>query len=283
MFSYVPSQLAGENAPLVVVLHGCTQSAEEVALQTGWNKLADSLGFFVLYPQTGFSNNMTNCFNWFKEKDIASDEGECASIFQMLNHFQMEFSVDTSRIFITGLSAGGAMAVAMLARYPDLFSAGAIVAGGPYGAAWNIRSAKKAMRGKVIYTREEWANLVRLQNPDFNGIYPTISVFHGTNDKTVQPANAEYLIAQWTQLHGAKISPSLVNKCFEELPFVELKQYMNARDETIARWYVLQGMKHALSIATGDAIHQGGTTGKYTIDTGFHIPWQCAVDFGLTE
>src|SRR6056297_3528506 len=118
MYSYTPPQLSKGNHPLVIVLHGCTQSAAEVAEQTGWNKLADSLGFFVLYPQTKFGNNVSKCFRWFSEKDIASNEGECGSIHQMTNYFMEQFPVDSNRVFITGVSAGGAMAVAMLARYP---------------------------------------------------------------------------------------------------------------------------------------------------------------------
>ena len=283
MFSYLPPNLSDGNFPLVVVLHGCTQSAEEVALQTGWNKLADSLGFSVLYPQTNFSNNISKCFRWFSEKDIGSEEGESASIHQMVTHFMASNPVDSNRIFITGLSAGGAMAVAMLARYPDLFSAGAIIAGGPYGAAWNIRSAKKAMRGKVKHSPKEWADLVRSQRPAFSGDYPVISVYHGTHDKMVRPENAGHLIDQWTALHGVDNAPVLVVNNFDDSPHVQLRKYNNHQNETVARWYVLSGVKHELSISTGNAINQGGKTGKYTIDTGFHIPWQCAEDFGLTD
>lgn len=282
MYSYAPAQLSDGNHPLVIVLHGCTQSAADVAVQTGWNKLADSLQFFVLYPQTHFGNNVSKCFRWFREEDTASDRGESYSIYQMIAYFREKHPVDSTRIYITGLSAGGAMAVAMLARYPDLFSAGAIIAGGPYGAAWNIRSAKKAMRGKVKYTQEEWADFVRSQNPDFNGSYPKISIFHGTSDKTVRPANAEQLMVQWTHLHGAQTSPSMVIERFEDNPRVELRQYTNVQNEIVVRWYVLHEVKHALSISIGDAINQGGKLGKHTVDTGFHITWQSAVDFGLT-
>lgn len=179
MYSYEPNNLPHGKHPLVVVLHGCTQTAHEVASQTGWNKLADSLQFYVLYPQTHFGNNVTRCFRWFKESDIASDEGESYSIYHMIDHFVNTNAVDTGRIYITGLSAGGAMAVAMLARYPALFHAGAIVAGGPYGAAMNLNAARKAMKGKVNYSADEWAEKVRSQNPDFTGDYPPISVFHG--------------------------------------------------------------------------------------------------------
>lgn len=283
MYSYTPSSLADGIYPLVVVLHGCTQSAHEVAAQTGWNKLADSLRFFVLYPQTHFGNNVTSCFRWFREKDIASDEGESRSIYQMIVRFLEKYPVDSTRIHITGLSAGGAMAVAMLARYPGLFHSGAIVAGGPYGAAWNFQSAKKAMRGKVQHTPDEWANLVRAQNPDFTDDYPIISVFHGTKDKTVHPETSKQLIAQWTSLHHSNGDPSFIEKNFTGHPLVEFQQYNTAAGESIARLYLIKDVKHALSISTGDALNQGGKTGRYTVDTGFHIPWQCAVDFGLTE
>lgn len=283
MYSYSPAHLPDDNYPLVLVLHGCTQSAEEVALQTGWNRIADSLGFFVLYPQTKFANNVSKCFRWFSEKDIASDAGESASIHQMVKHFMQHHPVDSTEVFITGISAGGAMAVAMLARYPELFASGAIIAGGPFGAAWNIKGAKKSMRGKAEHTPGEWAGFVRSQNPGFTGTYPTISIYHGTKDKTVHPRNAEHLIAQWTHLHGAEFPPALFEENYNNQLHVQLKLFANSEGDSVVRYYSLHDVEHALSVAAGDAANQGGRAGRYSVDTGFHVPWQSAVDFGLTK
>lgn len=283
MYVYAPIEHSRKELPLVVVLHGCTQSAESVAAHTGWNKLADSLGFHVLYPQTGFKNNVSGCFRWFSEKDISTDQGESASIFQMINKMLRDYKIDSSRVYITGMSAGGAMAVAMMVRYPELFAAGAIVAGGPYGAAWSVRSARKAMRGKVKYSPQKWAETARSQRPDFRGRYPVISVYHGSKDKTVHPDNADHLIDQWTALHQTGQKPSKVERGFQNHSWVERCEYTDQQNRVIAVQYQLQGIKHALSIATGNSARQGGKDGKFMTDTGFHIPWQCVVDFGLTD
>jgi poly(3-hydroxybutyrate) depolymerase len=117
MFVHVPEHLPAD-APLVVALHGCSQSAEQYDVGTGWSMLADKLGFAVVYPEQQPANNPQNCFSWFSPGDIARDQGEALSIRQMVAHAVASFGVDPRRVFVTGLSAGGAMASVMLATYP---------------------------------------------------------------------------------------------------------------------------------------------------------------------
>src|SRR6516165_7032885 len=144
MFVYAPEHLPPK-APLVVALHGCTQTADEYDHGTGWSSLADSLGLAVLYPQQQPANNPKNCFSWFLPGDIARGKGEALSIRAMVEHAIAIFASDRRKVFVTGLSAGGAMASVMLATYPEIFAGGAIIAGLPYGCANNIQQAFEAM------------------------------------------------------------------------------------------------------------------------------------------
>lgn len=134
---YVPDDLP-EAAPLVVVLHGCTQTAAGYDSGSGWSQLADQEGFALLFPEQQRANNPNLCFNWFVPSDTKRNGGEALSIRQMIEAVVVEYGLDPGRIFITGLSAGGAMASVMLACYPEVFTGGAIIAGLPYGSAKTI-------------------------------------------------------------------------------------------------------------------------------------------------
>ena len=140
MFTYLPPDLAGE-CGLVVVLHGCTQSAAGYDIGAGWSTLAKRFGFALLLPEQQRSNNPNGCFNWFQRGDIERGRGEALSIRQMVEKLVSDQVVDRTRVFVTGLSAGGAMTSVMLATYPDVFAGGAIIAGLPYGAANNVQHA----------------------------------------------------------------------------------------------------------------------------------------------
>ena len=129
---YVPAGMKS-GAPLVVVLHGCTQSAAVYDQGSGWSHLADRHGFALLFPEQQRANNMNLCFNWYQPGDAARDQGEAASIRAMVAQMVKTHSLDPARVYVTGLSAGGAMTSVMLAAYPDVFAAGAIIAGLPFG------------------------------------------------------------------------------------------------------------------------------------------------------
>jgi len=144
MFSFVPEHLSPSPA-LVVVLHGCGQTAAGYDLGTGWSTLAERYGFALLMPEQQASNNANTCFNWFNPEDISRDGGEAGSIRQMIARMASDHNIDSRRIYVTGLSAGGAMTSVMLATYPELFAGGAVIAGLPYGIASNVREALSGM------------------------------------------------------------------------------------------------------------------------------------------
>jgi len=203
MFRYLPRGLKA-GAPLVVVLHGCGQTASGYDLGTGWCQLADQLGFAVLAPEQKAVNNPNTCFDWFNPEDITRGEGEAASIAAMIRTLMETHRLDAARVFITGLSAGGAMTAVMLATYPELFAGGAIVAGLPFGAAQNVRDALESMRSAPLRTPQAWGEAVRAAS-DHQGPWPKISIWHGALDTTVNLNNAQASLAQWADLHGLSL------------------------------------------------------------------------------
>ncbi|MFY0580729.1 PHB depolymerase family esterase [Cystobacter fuscus] len=187
MWKHVPADMPA-NAPLVVALHGCTQTAAAYT-NTGWNALADQLKFYVVYPEQLSANNQNVCFNWFEPGDIARGSGEALSIKQMVDKMKADASIDPSRVFVTGLSAGAAMSHVMAATYPDVFSGAAIMAGIPYKCATTMTDAFSCMSPGVSKTPDQWASLVRGAYSGYTGAYPKISLWHGTSDYTVKNTN----------------------------------------------------------------------------------------------
>ena len=205
MLTYVPERPA-KNPALVVVLHGCTQTAEGYDKGAGWSKLAERGGFVLLYPEQRRSNNAHGCFNWFVSGDTQRGSGEAASIHEMILSAIATHGIDRRRVFICGLSAGGAMAGAMLATYPETFKAGAILAGLPFGAAATTSEALESMYSGRLKAAKSWGDLVRGAS-DHAGSWPAVAVWHGTADSTVKPINAGEIIKQWTDVHGLTTPP----------------------------------------------------------------------------
>ncbi len=192
---------AGSSRPLVVALHGCTQTAAGFAEGSGWRRLAEANDFTLLLPEQRAVNNRKTCFSWFEPHDTRRDEGEVESIHQMIEHVVAAYGTDPRRIYVTGLSAGGSMAGALLATYPELFAGGAIVAGLPYGAADGAAQAFDCMF--VGRTREPrlWGDAVRAAAPT-PARWPLVAIWQGTADSVVKPINAGELVKQWTNVHG---------------------------------------------------------------------------------
>jgi poly(hydroxyalkanoate) depolymerase family esterase len=203
MFSFVPD--SSKNAPLVVVLHGCGQSASGYDAGAGWSQLGAAKGFAVLAVEQKAVNNPGTCFNWFNPEDVTRDGGEAASIAAMIVQMVQTHGLDPRRVFITGLSAGGAMTAAMLATYPEIFAGGAIIAGLPFGAASNVGEALGAMRSAPLKTPHQWGDLVRAASNNKGG-WPRISIWHGGVDTTVSVSNAQASAAQWADVHGLNLT-----------------------------------------------------------------------------
>lgn len=200
MLEFVPS-LRRDPPTLVVVLHGCLQTADQFDKGSGWSRMARDKGFVLLYPEQTKQNNQNLCFNWFRPSSVARDRGELMSIRQMVEHSARRHNIPADRIFLQGLSAGGAMAGALLATYPGLFAAGQIVGGLPYGAARDAMTAMHVMKSGARRTAQEWGDLVRTVR-DEETATPAISIWHGRVDSVVTIANAEATLAQWLDVYG---------------------------------------------------------------------------------
>lgn len=268
MFHYVPESLT-PGAALVVVLHGCSQDADSYVELSGWQTLADTHGFALLAPQQSESNNPGTCFNWFENADNARDQGEALSIHNMAAQLLADFDLDRERVFVTGLSAGGYMTTAMLASYPEVFAAGAVVAGGPYGCADSANTAFSCMSGSVTKAGADWAELVTSKT-DHQGDYPRLSVWHGQADGIVSASNADELVKQWTALHGLAVSGADED---------ELTGHRRLRygSPPVVELILIAGMGHAVAVDPQVC----GAAGPYASDVGVCSSLEIARFWGL--
>lgn len=274
--TFVPDDRAND-IPLVVVLHGCTQNAALYDKGSGWSELADREGFALLYPEQQRSNNPNLCFNWYQPGDAVRGRGEAQSISQMVTHMIALHGLDRSRVFVTGLSAGGAMASVMLATYPDLFAGGAVIAGLPFASARSLPEALERMRGGGTPSRRLLASRAQAA-ADHSGPMPSLSVWHGTQDSIVDPSNADALVDQWRDLHGHGEGASDVESIGRHRR--EIWRDGNGRD--IVERYDIQGMGHGTPLATGgeDGL---GVAGPHMLNTGISSTKRIAEFWGLSE
>jgi poly(hydroxyalkanoate) depolymerase family esterase len=276
MFSYVPAHLPRTPA-LVVVLHGCAQTAASYDLGAGWSTLADRYRFALLLPQQQMTNNPTNCFNWFLPEDTKRGSGEALSIRQMIDAMIAAHGIDPARVFVTGLSAGGGMTSVMLAAYPETFAGGAIIAGLPYGAAASVNEALERMFAPRPRSAREWGDLVRAASRH-RGPWPRVSVWHGDADTVVRPDNADEIVKQWTDVHDLEPAPTLTERV-DGYP----RQVWRDRDgRDVIELYTIPGMAHGTPLAAGPADTHCGIPGAFLLDVGISSSYHIAKFWGLT-
>ncbi|MFI7325778.1 alpha/beta hydrolase family esterase [Streptomyces rubiginosohelvolus] len=266
MYVYRPAALPA-NAPVVVALHGCTQSAQVYSDNAGLNTFADRHGFLVVYAETTTANNASKCFNWFQPGDTRRGQGEAASIRQMVAHAATAYGADTGRVQVTGLSAGGAMTSVMLAAYPDVFAAGAVVAGIPYGCGTDVVSAFGCMSPGVDRTPAAWAQAVRDAHPGFAGHWPRVAIWHGDSDATVAPRNADELRDQWTAVHGLGQTPDRTSTIGPNS--TRRSEYLAADGgASVVEVNRVPGIGHGTPVDPGSGAEQCGATGtQHFIDS----------------
>ncbi|MCG5502086.1 extracellular catalytic domain type 1 short-chain-length polyhydroxyalkanoate depolymerase [Ectothiorhodospira lacustris] len=240
---YIPAGYQGEPLPLVVMLHGCTQSADDFAAGTRMNELAEASRFLVAYPEQPASANPSRCWNWFNADDQQRDRGEPSLIAGITRQIVRDFGILPGCVYVAGLSAGGAAAAVMGATYPELYAAIGVHSGLAYGAAQDMPSAFAAMRGGAPTATRGGATAPAL---------PTI-VFHGDRDTTVSPVNGEQIIAQ--AMAAARLTTRTEQGHGPDGMGYTRTTYSDTGTHTVLEHWVLHGAGHAWS--------GGSTEGSY--------------------
>jgi poly(hydroxyalkanoate) depolymerase family esterase len=245
---YVPSGYTGQAVPLVVMLHGCTQSPDDFAAGTRMNELAEEQTFLVAYPAQTQAANMSKCWNWFSAGDQQRDQGEPSLIAGITREIMQDIAVEPGRVYIAGLSAGGAAAAIMGATYPDLYAAIGVHSGLACGAASDMPSAFAAMKQGGSATKKG----VRRQGRSASAV-PTI-VFHGDRDTTVNPVNGDEVVDQakasavlQTRINRGESTGGMGYTC---------TSHSDASGQTMLEQWLLHGAGHAWS--------GGSSAGSYT-------------------
>jgi poly(hydroxyalkanoate) depolymerase family esterase len=262
--------------PLVVALHGCTQDAQEYAENSGWASLADRWDFLLLLPEQRRSNNWTRCFNWYSPEDSRRDSGEALSIRQMIARMQRDYAVDPQRIYVTGISAGAAMTMNLAADYPDVFAGAAPVAGIPFGCADGFLSALGCMWDPPAKDAAEWGAEV-LSATDHQGPWPRISVWQGEADSAVDPANAEAIVSQWTNVHGIGSTPEDAH----DLKGHVHSLYRDSSGRVLVESYRINGMGHGVPVDPGPSRNQCGKAARFFPDVDICSSLRIAELWGL--
>jgi poly(hydroxyalkanoate) depolymerase family esterase len=252
---YVPSSYqAGSSLPLVVALHGCTQSADQLRQLTHWDALAEAKGFIVLFPQQDAANNPLTCWNFFQDGSMHRGAGDPARIAAVTSVIENTYNVDPHRVYVAGFSAGGAMASVMAATYPDYFAAIGTGSGCEYSAGATCAGYRSA--DPTAAAQRAHAEMSTRARP-----IPFIA-FQGDADTTVPPANADQLVQQWLMSDdmaddGAANGSISTTAAKSNFGFSQggatytTKTYNDAHGAELAQYWVVRGMKHAWS--GGDA------------------------------
>jgi poly(hydroxyalkanoate) depolymerase family esterase len=251
---YVPSSYQGRPAPLIIMLHGCTQSADDFAVGTRMNMVAEEHGILVVYPEQTSAANMQKCWNWFSEADQNRDRGEPSLIAGITREVMRDYTVDPSRVYVAGLSAGGAAAAIMGQTYPDLYAAIGVHSGLARGAAHDMPSAFGAMRGDGAASRHVPADR---QGETCSELVPTI-VFHGDRDTTVNPRNADAVVSQAAR--GMALAAHTDEGVAPGGLGFSRTRYTDRTDQVLIEQWIIRGGGHAWS--------GGSSLGSYTEERG---------------
>lgn len=249
---YLPSGYQGQELPLVVMLHGCTQTPDDFASGTRMNAAAELNPCLVLYPAQAQRANGSRCWNWFKANHQKRGRGEPSIIADMTRELAGKYAIDRRRIYVAGLSAGGAMAAVMKKTYPELYAAVGVHSGLAYGAAHDLPSALEAMHGRR-----------RATAPEAHHDLTPLIVFHGDGDKTVHPRNGEAVLAQRLPEQGASTGMPRAEVQRGRVPEGHAYTRTLYRDDAgrvIAEHWLVHGAAHAWSGGSpeGSYVDPGG-------------------------
>ncbi len=269
--------------PLLVMLHGCSQSAGDFAVSTAMNALADTYGCLVVYPEQLSAANGRRCWNWFRAEHQERGNGEPAEIVGIVDEVKERYRVDPNRVYVAGLSAGGAMAVILGATYPDVFAAIGVCSGVAYKASTHLPGSLLVMaRGVSDVTRHGYAAYVAMG--DYRRVMPVI-VFHGTHDHIVHPRNGDQVLDQWHYTNNLVQQYVQQSQSVQPVPEISTRRvpggllytehlYRDSTGKVLMCKYMVEGMQHCWP--------GGAANGSYTDPRGPRAS-QMLLDFFLTH
>jgi len=276
MFIHVPPDLP-DDAPLVVVAHGCFQSARDVAENSGWVEMADTFKFALVLPQTSKVNEPAGgCFRTWQPEHQKRGAGEPLSVQEMVAWMLEHHPLDTDRVFMTGMSSGGLITGVMLATYPELFAGGALQSGYPYKCALSFEDLKPCAAGERELTAEAWGDLVRSASPNYSGPRPVVSIWHGDSDPLISPVNLSLQVEQWAEVMG-------IDPIADEIEMIEGNERQRFNDPAghqMVETYLIRGMEHAMAV-NPDGAPRCGVAAPFFAGTGICSALWIARWFGI--
>jgi poly(hydroxyalkanoate) depolymerase family esterase len=250
-FRYKRANTAGSGIARLPSIGGCCCQTNGLEQTSRYLRIQSFISAAAYIKQSA------KCFCWYQRSDIEKGKGESFSIKQMIDEVKRTNAIDSTQVFITGLSAGAAMGVALMADYPETFNAGAIFAGGAYKTATNIWTGVLSLYGWRIKSPEKWGALVREQNPNYKGEYPRMIIYQGKADVVVNKRNGSQLMKQWTNLHGLSTTPTETIRRFAGAKAIEKNIYRTNEGKEAVLYYRIKHLGHALLVDPGKCLNQG--------------------------
>jgi poly(hydroxyalkanoate) depolymerase family esterase len=277
MFVAVPPDLPARS-PLVVLAHGCLQSAQDIADMSGWVELAMTHRFALVLPQTSQENDsFAGCFRTWEPAHQERGAGEPLSVRNMVEWLSAHHAIDRRRIFMTGLSSGGHLTNVMLAAYPELLAAGAPQSSFPYKCATSFQQVAPCCLGKITHSGKEWGELVRSANPGYQGRRPRVAIWHGSADPLLLIANLDAQMEQWTDALGVDDVPDDIVSEGRLSRWL----YADTSGRTRVETNTIRGMGHAVAIDPGAQPRRCGELRPYAEDVGVCAAARIAQWFGI--
>lgn len=263
---------------LIIALHGCNQDAKRLNELTNLSAMADAYNCVILFPQQKKINNISNCFNWFRQDDFRGDEGEMSSIMEMYSYVIKNYTIDTNNVFVMGVSAGGVMSMAVAMNQPKLFKGVCSYAGGPIGVSTSTVSAIQLMQSDKdiddkIVTSLDFFTDEKISNP------PILVTFHGLDDFVVKPINSLRIMKQWL-LRFYSNAKTTIEKIDTKNDLVS-KKVISVENKPIAYQYEIKSLGHLYLVDPNE--ENGEKLPVNSVDINFSATYNIFKDFGIIK